>query len=227
VEAVVLIRFVLAFILAFVPAGAWAQSTTVSVPQWDIAATTGLFAGYHPRVAGGRGYQEEWFHSVQGGVTVGRYLTRHLKLEVEASIGSPGTLFRERSVAIPNSPYPYSIGSDVSTSVRSLGAALTWQFRDNEWAHPFVQAGVSADVDRVTVRTWEDFLFDTPPGAPPQRVIEERVAGPATTREIRGVVGGGAKVYVTPRVFVRPDGRWTFGRERHNVALRLGVGVDF
>ena len=228
VEADVFTRVVLLLILAFVPWRAYGQTAVPVRTDWDIAATTGLFGGYRPRTEGGSGYQELWFQNVQGGITVGRYLTPHVKLELEATTTTGGTQFRERLVTVPGAPYPYPIGSEVRTSVSSIGAAVTWQFGNNEWVHPFVQAGVVTDFDRVTVRTWEQFVFGTPhPGAPPRRVVEERIDGPTTTRAVRALLGGGAKFYVTQKSFVRADGRWWFDRERQNVAARLGFGIDF
>jgi opacity protein-like surface antigen len=211
-----------AFVLAFVPAAGHAQT------RWDVAGSVGLFAGYRPRADGAAGYQDQWRHNVQVGATIGRHLTPHLKLELEGTATNGGRQFRERVVTIPGYPYPYPIGSEVTTSVRSIGAALTWQFRENEWVHPFVQAGIATDFDRVTVRTWEQFFHGTPrPGATPERLAEEHIEGPTTTRHVRAIVGGGAKLYVSEAAFVRTDGRWSFDPEQHNLAFRLGFGVDF
>jgi hypothetical protein len=221
----VVTRLVLSFILAFVPAAVSAQVPQADAGNWDIAATTGLFAGYGPE--SGSRFQELWFHNVQGGITFGRYLWPHLKLELEASATNGGTQFRDRTITVPGYPYPYPLTSEATTAVRSLAASVVWQFRDNEWVHPFLQAGLSTDFDRVTVRTWEPVLVSPHPGAPLIREVAERIDGPATTRHLRGVLGGGAKVYFTQRLFIRSDGRWTFGRQRHNLALRLGAGVDF
>lgn len=181
-----------------------------------------------PRTDARGGYQDTWFHSVQGGAIVGRHINRHWKLEVEATTTNSGTQFRERYVTVPGFPYPYPVGSEVASSVTSVGAAIAYQFRDNEWVHPFVLAGVSADCDRVTVRTWEQFVYGTPrPGAPPERLSEERIDGPATSRYVRGLIGGGAKVYFSEKAFVRPDARWSSDGRRHHVAFRVGFGVDF
>jgi hypothetical protein len=227
VEADVLTRLALLFVIALVPLDALAQGSPPG-PRWDVAATTGLFAGEQAPDPGGSGYQERWFHGVQGGVTVGRYLTRHLKLELEASTTTGGSLFRERAVSVPGAPYPLFVGSEVTMSVPSVGAALTWQFRDNEWVHPFIHAGVAAEFDRRTTRTWEHFIFTSPlPGVPPERVYEDRFEGPTVTTALRGVLGGGAKVYFNQRAFVRTDGRWSFDRTRQNIALRIGVGLDY
>jgi opacity protein-like surface antigen len=224
-EVAVVTRLVPLLVLVFVPALAHAQAPPTG--RWDIAGTAGLFAGHTPRTTDGAGYHELWFHSVQGGVTLGRYFTPHLKLELEGSASTRGKQYRERLVAVPGYPFPYPIGSEAFTSVRSLSAALVWQFRENEWLHPFAQAGVGTDFDRVSIRTWEQFYNSDPrAGTVPLRVGEER-NDEATTTHVRGVLGGGAKIYFTPRAFVRTDGRWTFDRRRQNLVMRIGVGVDF
>jgi hypothetical protein len=213
-------RATLVFVLTLVPLAADAQSV------WDVSASTGLFSGHTPRTTG-RGYQDSWFQSVQGGLSIGRYITPHFKLEFDAAATNGGRQIRERLIDVPGYPYPYPIGSEVTTSVRSLGAAMVWQFADNAWVHPFLQAGVSTDFDRVTVRTWEQRVYGDPrAGTPSLRVSEDRIEGPATTRAVRALLGGGAKFYVTENAFVRTDARWTFDRARHNLAFRIGFGID-
>jgi hypothetical protein len=220
----VFIRVVLLLALTFVPAAVSAQTPG----RWDVAATAGLFTAYTPRAAGATGYQELWLQNIQGGAVVGHYLTPHLKLEFEGTATTGGTQFRERLISVSDYPYPYPVGSEVTTSIRSLAASVTWQFGHNEWIHPFVQAGVSTDFDRETVRTWEQFLGGTPrSGSPPERIVQEHVEGTTTTRRLRGLLGAGAKVYMTERAFVRTDARWSFDRQRHNLAVRIGAGVDF
>ena len=222
-------RLVFLSVLAFVPASALAQTSTHPAPmQWDVAGSVGLFSGYTPR-PGIFAYQETWFHSPHAAVTVGRYLGRHAKIEFEGSTTGGGTMFREHLTTVPGYAFPYPIGSQVTTAVHAVAAALTWQFLDNQWVHPFVQAGVSGDIERVTVRTWEqDFIGQPSRSLPPERIrVSEDALVKTTNSHVRALVGGGAKVYVTPRAFVRTDARWTFDRERHNLAVRIGVGTDF
>jgi hypothetical protein len=208
------------------PAVARAQEPP-ALPPWDVAGFAGVFNG-HTAPADGPGYRDDWFHAVQTGIVLGRHLTRHVKLELEAAATNGGEWLRERQITIPGYPFPYPIGSEVTTSVRSAGAALTWQFRDNEWVHPFLQAGVSVDFDREQTRTWEQsFIPDPRSGVLPRVPLVEASFEDETTRHVRGLVGGGAKLYVSERAFVRTDGRWSFGDERQNLALRLGFGVDF
>lgn len=215
------IRVLLTLVIAFVPATVSAQGA------WDVTGTLGLFAGRTPRSDGGHRYQDVWFHTAQGAAILGRHLTPHLKLELEGSITNSGTQIRDRVVTVPGSPYPHPVASEVTTAVRSIAAAVTWQFRDNEWIHPFVQAGVSSDFEDVTVRTWEQFLSVQPrPGEPPMRLIEEHLEE-TTSTEVRALLGAGAKFYVGERGFVRSDARWSFDGSRSNIVLRVGVGVDF
>lgn len=218
-DVLLLRRMVLLLVLASLPVGAEAQPG--SDPAWDITGTTSLLAGHTP-VPDGVGYQEDWFHVAQGGILVGRHLTRRLKIEFEAAGTNGGTQFKQRLIMIPGTPIPYPVSSEDTTSVRSLAGAVIWQFRDNEWVHPFLQAGVSADFDRITSRTWEPFDSINPLTRVPQLRVEE-----ATYRRVRAVLGGGAKIYVSERTFVRTDGRFIVGRDRQHIAGRIGFGVDF
>jgi hypothetical protein len=213
------LRFTLLPLLALLPVAAQAQ------PAWDLTGISGFFAGRRPP-GDGRGYQEDWFQAAQGGVVLGRYLSPHFKLEVEATATTEGTRFRSDQIAVPGSPYPFWVTSEYRTSVGSIGAVAAWQFRDNEWVHPFVEAGVSADVERTVVQIPEQFYGDPRSGGPPARVAQRRNEQHTSTRA-RGVMGGGAKVYFRERAFVRTDLRFTFDRDHQNLMFRAGVGFDF
>ncbi|HUE86049.1 MAG TPA: hypothetical protein VMO26_08225 [Vicinamibacterales bacterium] len=212
-------RIGLLFALAFVPAVVEAQ--TEFEPAWDIAGTAGLFAGHTP-VADDYGYHDDWFHVAQGGIVAGRHLTRHLKIEFEATGTTRGTQYKQRLLEVPGALYPSVVTSEEATSVRSMAGAVTWQFRDNEWVHPFVQAGVSVDFDRVIARIWDPVDHSNPVFRRARPRVEE-----VTHRRPRALLGGGAKVYVSERAFVRTDGRFTVGRDRQDIVFRVGFGVDF
>jgi hypothetical protein len=196
-------------------------------PQWDIAGTAGLFGSHSPD-AESRRHIDDWFQAAQGGLIVGRHVATHLKVEIDASATTNGRQYVEWQVTVPGFPYPYPLVAELRTSVRSLGAALTWQFGDNDWVHPFVRAGVSADFEREHTRTWDQVIYSTGPGGVS---VPNRVAGPEagsrTTTTARVTAGGGAKFYVSPRVFVRSEGMLAWGRARQNLTLRVGLGLDF
>lgn len=207
--------------IVFGPVTAYAQ------PNWDVSGGIGLFAGHTP-TQDDRPYADEWFHTVQASLVVGAYLTPHVKLEVDASLTGSGHWFEERLVHLPGNPAPYPIFAEVEASVRSIGTSLVWQFRNNEWVHPFVRAGVAAEFDRREVHVWEQIYYPRDPreGALPTPVVQPGVRV-STVSRARAVLGGGAKFYMTQRAFVRTEGLATFDDERQNVAFRIGAGIDF
>jgi hypothetical protein len=191
---------------------------------WDAAGFAGLFIA-HTDASATDGYAEDWSNAAQGGAVFGRYLTPHFKLELEASTTSRGVQYASTPVSVPGLPYPYWLYTEVRTSVRSLSSVGVWQFRDNEWVHPFVLAGVSAD--------WDASFINVPPqiyhGDPrsPSALVAEGRTEERTDVHVRGVFGGGAKLYFTERAFVRSDARFTWGADRQHLVLRAGIGIDF
>jgi hypothetical protein len=197
-------------------------------PQWDVAGTVGMLGSHAPDVDGGR-HVDDWFHVTQGGLIVGRHVSRHVKVEIDASATTSGRQYIEWQLNLPGFPYPYPLVAERRTSVRSVGAALTWQFGDNDWVHPFVRGGVSADVERQHLRTWDQVIYGTDPSgvSVPMRVAGPDATGPITNTTARVTAGGGVKFYVSPRVFVRSEGMLALGRKRQNAILRVGLGLDF
>jgi hypothetical protein len=201
------------------------SSTAADAQQrWDVTGTAGLFTS-HVDASDAGGYVEDWDNTVQGAVVFGRYLSNQLKLELEASTTSRGEQYQSTPVTIPELPYPYLIFSEVRTSVRSLSGIVAWQFGDNEWVHPFVLAGVSADWDDAIVHVPQQF-YRSDPRVPSIPIADSRTES-RTTQHVRGVFGGGAKLHFTERAFVRTDGRLTWSTDRQSLAFRAGVGIDF
>lgn len=192
---------------------------------WDANAFIGVVSVHAPPDEGWQTY-DRWFSTVHGGVQVGRYLTPHLKLELEVAASGTGRQFVQRTIAVPGFPAPYPITAENETALRWVGAHATWQFFDNEWVHPFVSAGLGAAIDRRSVHTWEQQYYPRPPGDD-LVVVPENRSGPQTTTALHGVFGGGVKLYMTRRAFFRTDARVSLGRSRQHLAFRAGVGVDF
>jgi hypothetical protein len=192
--------------------------------QWDVAGTAGLFTS-HVDASDAGGYSDDWDNTVQGTVAFGRYLSNQLKLELEASTTSRGVQYVSTPITVPELPYPYLLFSEVRTSVRSLSGIVAWQFGDNEWVHPFVLAGLSTDWDDADVYVPPQ-PYRSDPRVPSMPINVGRTES-RTTRHVRGVFGGGAKLYFTERAFVRTDGRLTWHANRQSFAFRAGVGIDF
>ena len=168
---------------------------------------------------------EDWDNTVQGAVVFGRYLSSRLKLELEASTTSRGVQYHRRPSPSRNFRTRTSSSPRFGRRSAPCPGVVAWQFGDNEWVHPFVLAGVSAD--------WDDAIVYVPPqsyrGDPrvPSIPITDGRTESRTTQHVRGVFGGGAKLYFTERAFVRTDGRLTWSPDRQSLTFRAGVGIDF
>jgi hypothetical protein len=202
-------------------------SAPTSTTPWDAAILAGVRLG-RPDEASVQGGYDEWFETPQLSVVVGRHVTPHLKAEVDLSITAEGQQFVQQVLTVPGLPYPALVASDRFTRVTALHGALVWQFLENQWAHPYVQIGVAASADRVRLRTWRQTVRISSGREPTEVVVaEDRADGPLTTREAGLVVGGGAKLYVTTRLFVRADTSLAAMRRNTHAAFRAGVGFDF
>src|SRR5262245_56159776 len=202
-------------------------SPAVATP-WDTTVVVGLLSG-RPDPPAERGYADDWFNAAAVGAIVGRHFTPHVKVELEFSTTSQGRRFVERYVQLTSYPFPVPLGADEFTRVHEIGGALTYQFFENEWVHPFVQVGAVMDVERVRTHTWAQSFFTGDLRVPGSQVVvsQEVRTGPVTNVYGRAVVGGGAKFYASPRVFIRSEGRFAAGAGGQHLVLRAGVGVDF
>ena len=195
---------------------------------WDASVMVGAFAG-RPSQPTTDGYYDNWFNTGQIGVVVGRHFSAHLKGEVEVSTTGEGRQYVQRYATIPGSAYPVPYAAEQFTTVREVAGSVVWQFFENQWVHPFLQVGAVADVDRFRTHTWrQSFFSGTDPRQRTEMVLaEERDEGPSSTTHVRLLVGAGVKLYVSPRVFFRADGRVIVGAHTQHLALRGGFGVDF
>ncbi len=167
-------------------------------------------------------HHDEWYRTAQVAVVVGRRWSTHVKTELEISASGEGRQFGGYVVAVPNVAYPVPVYSERFTALRQVSGSFVWQFFDNEWVHPFVQAGVGVDFERVRTVTPEQYLL-----GPRGLLAEERREGPDTTARAAVVLGTGVKLYATPRLFVRSDARFGGTRRGLHAAFRVGLGVDF
>jgi hypothetical protein len=208
--------------------GASAQTATPA-PAWDSSALTGLFLGHPGRLAATDSTFDDWYNAGTLAITAGRYLTPHLKAEGEFAISGEGARYVQEFVQVPGAGL-YPIGSEHMVRTHGVSAGLAWQFFDNQWVHPFVFGGVELDFDRTRMHTWAQSYYRGDPRIPGNelRIVEERTVDLGTSRRMRGVIGAGAKAYMTPRTFFRADARAaTGGESRGHLSFRLGFGVDF
>lgn len=209
-------------------AGEAAAQGASNQPQCDVAATTGVFLG-HPQSPDDSESFDQWYHTSTLGITAGRYLTTHLKLEGEITFSREGSRYVLRLVDVPGVG-PRPVSAEQLTRTNSASGAVVWQFLDNQWVHPFLLAGATVDFDREGLHLWQQSFFSGDPRIAGNEVVvsTEHVEHFATAAHVRGLLGGGAKLYVSPNAFFRADSRIGIGRDDSgHVAFRLGFGVDF
>ena len=212
------------------PGDAVAQTGVSS--RWDTAVMTGVFLGHPGRLDESDSSFDSWYNTGALAISVGRFLTPHLKAEGEVMISGEGERYVQRLVEVPGVTLiqPYPIGSNQFVRTNGVTAGLTWQFFENQWAHPFVFGGMAVDFDRVRVHTWRQSYLRGDPRIPGNEILlaPENTEDLGTSPEVRGVLGAGVKLYVTQRAFFKTDTRvHVGGHNSGHLSFRLGVGVDF
>jgi opacity protein-like surface antigen len=187
-------------------------------PGWDLAAHIAWFGSNQSDIAPD---WNRWYGTGAGGVTVGRYLTPHLKAEVRGTLSGAGQIYTQD----PNLPFEPRV-HDLRATTLHGGAA--YQFFDNRWFHPFVGGGVEIVRERQRIDIPQHFR-PTPPTRdqvpqliPASRGIED------VSYDARPFVGVGFKWFVSDRAFIRTDLTASIsGRGVAQTIASAGVGVEF
>jgi hypothetical protein len=218
-------RVVPAWLLVLVTAPVFAQTTqTLSMepanpPRWDAAGGFGLLARRHADDPYSYGW---WDQTGEVRFDAGRYWTTHLKTEIGVSL--PQTWNDRICSPIPGAGFPAGFAcSAIDHRLTLISPAVTYQFLENTFAHPFVSTGVRFGIQETQIHRPEDIraLNRAGPGVPE---VERRM----TTIHARPFVAGGFKSYFNDRTFVRSEALVAFDSSRaHQMAFRLGFGIDF
>jgi hypothetical protein len=217
---IVLVAVAVAVQLGAAATQAFAQHVTLTPTpprNWEGSIHLGWFSGDAPAA----GDWNDWYDAPVVSVDVGRYWTSHLKTEAGVSVAGEGRFYSQRRIDNPGQPAPaYRFTEHLLSSTQASGA-LTYQFLENAWVHPFVSAGV------LVVREKERRAIQDPFGVPVGALPAIRSE---TARQVRAhaFLGGGLKLYVNERAFIRTDARLMLGAPRISAfAWRAGIGVDF
>lgn len=192
--------------------------------QWDIAVGGSL----HFDREVDRTRPDPWGRDWEGGVAVqvdaGRYLTSHVKTEVSFAALTGRDEFWSEPVATPGGIGQAFYHTDIAR--KQVGAALTYQFFDNVFAHPYVSAGARATLhDRRTSRDRTAWVYDRTGGTSFQVPPFE---GRDLDVLVRPYVAAGFKSYFNERSFIRSELSTAYADSGIiQWTLRLGFGVDF
>jgi hypothetical protein len=199
----------------------WVLLATLALPQLALAQESGSVSGQPVRrwdAGGGVGIRFGQTADVvvpagDWSAEVGRYWTAHIKTSLAVATAGEPVYSGEYS----SSASGYRLTSTTPRPA-TLSGAVTYQFHENVFVHPYVTAGVRL--------AWVSEIRNTYSYAPYQLVSTDTLS---TTLQARPVVGGGFKSYFSNgRAFMRSE--LLLAIDPHgspHTLLRVGAGVDF
>ena len=144
------------------------------------------------------------------GVSVGYFWTPHLKTEVGVARSGRGQLYQTELLEMRGLLPVYRTTQHTYDAV-VISPAATYQFLRNQWVHPFVSGGA-----HIVRERHEALAFET-------RQLTDDTAVSAVA-----FVGGGLKIFVSERAFIRTDIRTTLAEpDTRRMSWTAGFGVDF
>ncbi len=218
-------RFRVAALIGLVTATLWASSAfaqetgqdePIEFRKWDLSSTIGVLGMSRRDFGASRSCCGRTEPALAWNVDAGRFFTTHLKVDTGLML-TPSRTYYEYSPVVPGGQYSY-----VTRHVRptSFSGALTYQFFENVFAHPYVSAGI-----RVTVLSEKR---QTVTYNPTNNTYVTNVTGHQLSTEARPFVAAGFKSYFNERVYVRPE--LLIAADSHGVShgtARFGIGFDF
>lgn len=191
---------------------------------WDVHAGSGLqFLTSTDSVAADSG---GWSTpSGLGSVSLARYWTSHLKTELGLSLLTARDGFVDATVTLPSGQLARTYDSLLARQ-RQVVVSGVYQFFDNEFAHPYVSAGLRLGLlDIESRRSPYATIYQ---GTSIQSVLLPEQTSRRTQIQARPFVALGSKAYFSERVFARPEVMLALGRTGvSQVGLNLGFGIDF
>lgn len=191
--------------------------------RWDAAGSVGWLAGDKSDLAE---EWNDWYDTFAVSADVGRYWTPHLKTEAGVLFTTEGSVYSATQVPVPGQPFPLFIPREHHFRLAGASLGAAYQFLDNQWVHPFLNAGVQLG--------WEHERLFSPEQVIPGFDRRNPTVAPLIDRDegwsfaARPFVGGGAKFYVNERGFVRTD--FTLAWHEGGIGQatwRAGIGLDF
>jgi len=189
-------------------------------PRWDLSGSVGLLNIASDDTGRSR---RGWDQKFEYRADLGRYWTTHLRTELSAGTSSQWDDFEVTPLPGLGGPAPIYAYTNVERRLTTVAPAVTWQFRENSFLHPYVSGGVKVGLlHEHRVRTPDAFRFGGQAQVAPP--LDERT----TTVLARPFIAGGFKSYLSRSAFVRTEGRVGLGStEPRQVSLLAGVGFDF
>ena len=219
--------------------GSPAVAQTIAVPQtaelarWDFNVSAGFFEN-RPFEVSDPFSGDDWYGEGRYSASIGYYWTEHVKTELEFAHTGEGRRWTQEIITIPGTSIRHPIGTEVFHRPQQTSARAVWQFNENTWVHPYLNAGVVFDAER---RTWQSpAQFYYPPYTPnapttvrPPVLVRPEIARGSKVMEYRAgiTVGGGSKFYMSPNTYLNAGMQVTYAKPAITASVLVGIGVDF
>lgn len=211
-----------------------ADQHNAELARWDFNVSAGFFE-HRPFEVSDPFSGDDWYGEGRYSASIGYYWTEHFKTELEFAHTGEGRRWTQEIITVPGTSINHPIGTEVFHRLQQTSARAVWQFNENTWVHPYLNAGVVFDAER---RMWQSpAQFYYPPynpnapsstGRPPVLVRPEIARGSKVMEYRTGItVGGGSKFYMSTNTYLNAGMQVTYANPAVTAAVLVGFGVDF
>ena len=204
-----------------------AQAQTPDRSKWDVNLTAGFFENRPFDEANSS--SDEWYGEGRYAASIGYYWTEHFKTELEFANTGEGRRWTQEIVRVPGTSQLHTISTEVFHRLQQASARAVWQFNENAWVHPYVNAGLVFDAERRTWQSPPQFYYPGDPRTRPPVLIRPEINRGSKVMDYRyGVtLGGGSKFYMSPSTYLNTGLQVTYAKPATTASFLVGFGVDF
>ena len=172
------------------------------------------------------GSYNDWHSQAIFGLGGGWYWTNHLVTRGEFAGTTEATIYAPVSIAVAPHHIVH-VTARQKFATKRVALLQHYQFRRNEWVHPYAGGGVEAVWERTEREEDPAFIYD--PVTRQNTLSRPRIDYPVRTDvRPRGVLNAGVKAYLSRKAFASTELRVSLGRGRtEDVQWRFGFGADF
>jgi hypothetical protein len=218
------VQFAALAAILFLIASGGAAFAQENVPQaieyrkWDIGTTVGFLAASGRHFSRAAGSYDNSNPSWSFNLDAGRFITNHVKIDTGVMWSGTHSFYQTTfSATPPNRSTGYTLRSIHPTT---FSGAVTYQFLENAFTHPYVSGGVRLTLLREDLETYSYSTNCCPSG-----LLD---SANRTSLQARPFGAFGLKSYLSERWFVRSE--IVVGFDTKGVSHgtgRVGVGIDF
>ena len=173
-------------------------------------------------------HYNDWFSEGRYTASIGYYWTENFKTEIEFAHSGQGMNYSQEWVRVPGSGTPFLLNVEQFHRLQQISLRMVWQFYENKWVHPYVNGGISLDMDRTRSHVPEQFYYPGDPRVNPRQLVRPESMSNSRYEYGPGAsFGGGAKFYMSPKTYLNTGAQFSLGDPFKTVTLLAGLGVEF